>query len=142
LVLEGSSVRSALEELLIQSLEYPHHRLSLLEESTISPQVIVERGYYTAKSKAELGRLGFSPSQRLAPALVIPMYAPTGELTTHQVRPDAPREIDGKAVKYETPAKSPLRLDVHPTIVHKNSSLFPATVRSMKSTVTSSARRV
>src|SRR5215210_6626914 len=76
-------------------------------------QAIIERGYYTAKSKAELGRLGFSPSQRLAPALVIPMYSPTGELATHQIRPDVPREIDGKAVKYETPAKSPLRLDVH-----------------------------
>jgi hypothetical protein len=114
-VVEGSSVRSVPEELLRERLELSHHRQALLEESAISPQVMVERGYYTAKSKAELGRLGFWPSQRLAPALVIPMYRPTGELTTYQIRPDAPREIDGKAVKYETPAKSSLRLDVHPS---------------------------
>ena len=114
-MLEGSSVRSTPEELLYRRLEFPHHRQALLEESAISPEVIVERGYFTAKSKAELGRLGFSPSQRLAPALVIPMYSPAGELATYQNKPDAPREIDSKPIKYETPAKSSLRLDVHPS---------------------------
>lgn len=34
----------------------------------------------------------------------------------NQVRPDVPREDgDGKAIKYETPAGSPVRLDVHPS---------------------------
>src|SRR5919112_6837786 len=112
---EGCSARSGQDELLRKRLDFPHHRRALLEESGLSPEVMVERGYYTAKSKEELRKLGFSPSQQRAPALVVPMYSPSGELSTHQIRPDAPRKIDGKAVKYETPAKSPLRLDVHPS---------------------------
>ncbi len=112
-------MRSAPEELLHERLGHPHHRRALLEESAINPQVVIERGYYTAKSKAELERLSFSPSQRLAPALVIPMYSPTGALVTYQIRPDAPRAIKGKPVKYETPAKSSLHLDVHPSQVER-----------------------
>jgi hypothetical protein len=78
--------------------------------------VVAERGYYSAKTKAELARLGFSERQRRAPALVIPMYSPAGELVTHQIRPDSPRENNaGKPIKYETPARSPIRLDVHPS---------------------------
>jgi hypothetical protein len=51
---------------------------------------------------------------------MIPMYCPTGELVTHQIRPDAPREDgDGKAIKYETPAGSPIRLDVHPSQIER-----------------------
>jgi replicative DNA helicase len=44
------------------------------------------------------------------------MYDPAGKLATHQIRPDSPRENgDGKPVKYETPANSRVRLDVHPS---------------------------
>ena len=87
----------------------------LLEESGISSEVVAERGYFTATTKAELAELGFAERQRRAPALVVPMYSPAGDLATHQIRPDVPREDgDGKAVKYETPARSPIRLDVHP----------------------------
>jgi len=111
---ENCSAGSGQDELLRKRLDHRHQR-ALLEESGLSPEVIVERGYYTAKSKEELRKLGFSPFQQRAPALVVPMYSPSGELSTHQIRPDTPREKDGKAVKYETPAKSPLRLDVHPT---------------------------
>src|SRR5215217_2111517 len=94
----------------------PAHRRMLLEESGISPGVVAERGYYTAKTKAELSRLGFSERQRRTPALVVPMYSPAGELVTHQIRPDSPRENgDGKTIKYETPLRSPIRLDVHPS---------------------------
>src|SRR5215208_6670838 len=99
-----------------ERLDYPHHRRMLLEESGISPAVVAQRGYYTAKTKAELASLGFSERQRRAVALVIPMYSPAGELATHQIRPDAPREnSDGKAIKYETPSGSSVRLDVHPS---------------------------
>src|SRR5215212_1824574 len=94
----------------------PHHRRQLVEESGIAPEVILDRGYRTAKTKTELERLGFSRPQQRAPALVIPMYGPTGDLVTHQIRPDNPRKSDeGKLVKYETPAKSRVRLDVHPS---------------------------
>src|ERR687894_1282213 len=71
-----------LSDTLRQRLEYPHHRRMLLEESAISPAVAVERGYYTARTKAELARLGFSKLQQREPALVIPMYSPSGELVT------------------------------------------------------------
>ena len=105
-----------LSDTLRKRLAYPHHRHALLEESAISPAVVADRGYFTAKTKAELSKLGFSKPQRREPALVIPMYSPAGELVTHQIRPDAPREDgDGKAIKYETPAGYPIRLDVHPS---------------------------
>jgi hypothetical protein len=88
----------------------------LFEESCLSTRVAVERGYRTVTSKAELVRLGFSKQQQREPALVIPMYSPTGELATHQIRPDAPRKNGkGKPIKYETPACSPIHLDVHPS---------------------------
>lgn len=45
---------------------------------------------------------------------MVPMYSPSGELVTHQIRPDAPRE-DGKPIKYERPSGSPIRLDIHPS---------------------------
>src|SRR3712207_3062391 len=107
---------SRLENALRESLDYPHHRRMLLKESGISPTVVAERGYYTAKTKAELARLGFSKPQQREPALVVPMYSPVGELATHQIRPDAPREDgEGKPIKYETPAGSPIHLDVHPS---------------------------
>jgi hypothetical protein len=105
-----------MEDVLLGYLEYPHHRHMLMKESGIDPAVVAERGYYTAKTKAQLARLGFSEGQRRTPALVVPMYSPAGELVTHQIRPDSPREHgDGKAIKYETPAGSPIRLDVHPS---------------------------
>ena len=105
-----------MEDAIRECLEYPHHRQALLKESGIAPAVVAERGYYTAKTKAELARLGFSERQRRTPALVVPMYSPAGDLVTHQIRADAPRENSGgKAIKYETPSGSPIRLDVHPS---------------------------
>jgi hypothetical protein len=35
-------------------------------------------------------------------------------VANYQIRPDSPRVVDGKALKYETPAKSRLSLDVPP----------------------------
>ncbi len=105
-----------LNDTLRERLQYPHHRGMLLKESGISAEMVAERGYYTAKTKTELARLGFSERQRRTPALVIPMYSPAGKLITHQIRPDAPRANgEGKLIKYETPAGSQVRLDVHPS---------------------------
>ena len=120
-VRQGSDVNAgdltdSLYDTLPERLDYPRHRRMLLEESGISPEVAAERGYYTAKTKAELARLGFSKPQRRELALVIPMYSPTGEIVTHQIRPDTPRENGkGKPIKYETPAGSSIHLDVHPS---------------------------
>ncbi len=96
--------------------EFPHHRQQLTKGSGISEQVIAGRGYSTVKDKAELGRLGFSPSQRRVPALLVPMYAPTGERIGCQIKPDSPRcdPRTGKENKYETPGGSEVHLDIHP----------------------------
>ena len=111
-----SDLTSRLTDTLRERLQYPHHRRMLLEESGISPAVVAERGYHTARTKAELARLGFSKPQQREPALVVPMYSPSGELVTPQIRPDAPRKNDkGRPIKYETPAGSPIHLDVHPS---------------------------
>ena len=86
----------------------------------MSVSVAVKREYRTVTSKAELARLGFSKPQQRAPALVVPMYSPAGELATYQIRPDTPRKNDkGKSIKYETPSGSPIRLDVHPNQIER-----------------------
>jgi hypothetical protein len=95
----------------------PAHQRMLFEESCLSTSVAVERKYRTVASKAELAQLGFSKPQQRVPALVVPMYSPDGELVTHQIRSDTPRKSNkGKSIKYETPAGSPIRLDVHPEL--------------------------
>jgi len=108
------------EAALREQLDNPHHRRQLTDESGIDPRVVLERGYRTLKTKAELDRLGFPEKQQQAPALLVPMYGPTGQPTTHQIKPDSPRSgKDGKPIKYETPARSQLHLDVHPSQVQR-----------------------
>src|SRR5262249_55976876 len=65
-------------------------------------------------TKAEMARYGFTPAQRQAPALMIPMHGVTGEVVMHQARPDKPRWKDGRAVRYEVPSKARMALDIHP----------------------------
>lgn len=92
------------------------HRV-LLAKSGVSPQVAKERGYFTAYEKVRLERCGFGRSQRSVPALVIPLWSVTGEPAGYQARPDAPRTgSNGRDVKYETPSKQPMVLDVHPSV--------------------------
>ena len=93
----------------------PAHRRMLFEDSGIEARVAVERGYRTLVSKAELERLGFGRSQRNVPALLVPIYGPTGDIVLYQSRPDSPRiGKRGKPVRYETPAGASMALDVHP----------------------------
>lgn len=93
----------------------PSHQAMLLEESGINVQLVQQRGYRTVKHKADLERLGFGRAQRNVPALLIPIYGPTGEIVLYQSRPDNPRiGKGGKPIKYETPAGSRMALDVHP----------------------------
>lgn len=91
------------------------HHQALLVASAIASDVAEARGYFTAQgSKAELRRMGFGAAQARPPALVIPQYNVLGECTHHQLRPDEPRQRDGKVVKYETPAGAAQRIDVPP----------------------------
>jgi hypothetical protein len=91
----------------------PQHR-KLIEDSAIRHNVAIARGYRSITRRAELERLGFARSQQNVPALLIPIWGVTGEVVNYQSRPDEPRIREGKRVKYETPAKSRMALDVHP----------------------------
>ncbi len=91
----------------------PQH-LELIQGSTISPDVARARGYRSITLKADLGRAGFAPSQRIVPTLLIPVWDVRGELALYQHRPDSPRIRDGKPLKYETPAGASMVLDVPP----------------------------
>ena len=91
------------------------HHLEQLQSSAILPEVITERGYRSITNKAELASLGFSASQQRVPGLLIPQYGVDGKLSRYQYRPDKPRtNKKGKAVKYENPTSSSIRLDCPP----------------------------
>jgi len=87
-----------------------------LKASAISAAVALARGYWTAKTKADIKKLGFGESQLLAPGIILPMFNVAGELCGYQLKPDSPRSIpDGKKskiVKYENPKGSTAALDV------------------------------
>lgn len=91
------------------------HEHMLIEESRVAPEVVKERGYRTVSSRADLKRLGFTDAQRNVPGLLIPVNNTAGETVLYQYRPDQPRIKNGKPVKYETPPRSRMVLDVHPS---------------------------
>ncbi len=94
----------------------PQHH-TMLTASGISLEVAVARGYWTTERKSELADLGFGVTQRRVPALVVPVHGVTGEVALHQIRPDDPRRNgEGKAIKYETPRKARMALDVPPIV--------------------------
>ena len=88
----------------------------MLEQgSRISPEVIAERGYFTAEEPEPLSELGFAEYQFRTPALVIPVWGVDGEFRFARIRPDDPRqdpEKPEKIIKYEQPLDTPLALDV------------------------------
>ncbi len=91
--------------------------LALIRASAIDKQVSRERGYRTETVKARLRReMHFSPVQSRH-GLLIPMFNARGECVNYQLRPDEPRlGRDGKPIKYETPYKSRVVIDVHPRL--------------------------
>jgi hypothetical protein len=92
-----------------------HHRETLLKKSAIADREIQARGYFTAERISDLKRLGFGEAQCNVPALGIPIWGPDGRINLYQSRPDTPRiGPQGKPVKYETPRKAQMALDVPP----------------------------
>jgi uncharacterized protein DUF3854 len=91
----------------------PHHR-ALIVGSGISSEVAEARGYRSIDRAAELERLGFGRQQRIVPTLLVPVWGVDGRIATYQHRPDAPRVVRGKPLKYETPAGSTMAIDVPP----------------------------
>jgi putative DNA primase/helicase len=88
----------------------------LIDDSTIAEDVAEERGYCTLPHPQEILDRGFSSVQaKTAPALAIPLFDVHGVQRDWQIRPDAPRiGRKGEIIKYETPHKHRLFLDVHP----------------------------
>lgn len=96
----------------------PHHRQVLENSSGASPEVIFERGYFTATRPEELQALGFADCQTEVPALVVPVRGVEGEVLFHRSRPDSPRpdpSKPGKVIKYEQPAGTGIALDIPPS---------------------------
>lgn len=103
-----------------------NHYTMLTEESGISDEVIQARGYRTVTQAKELADLGFTPSQRSAPGLLIPLHTTDGNTALYVYRPDHPRviedkskrEADGKhpvkVLKYEIPKGVGVRIDCPP----------------------------
>src|SRR5262245_53713572 len=84
----------------------PHHQ-KLIEASAISPEVAAARGYRSITTKAALKELGFSDRQARVPALLVPVWSVHGERVLYQARPDDPRIVDGKPLKYGGRSGSP-----------------------------------
>ncbi len=100
--------------------------LDMLRASAISDETILARGYRTITDAKELGELGFSPVQRRAPGLLLPLHTTDGDCLEIVFRPDNPRVkrkgkklADGTyhtyVVKYETAKGQSIRLDCPPT---------------------------
>ncbi|MFC2073195.1 DUF3854 domain-containing protein, partial [Chloroflexota bacterium] len=97
-----------------------NHFRYLNEGSGISVDMIRERGYRSLLGKSELEKLGFSPSQRHTPGILIPLWGVDGNgIVSYQFRPDSPRlNNKGKPIKYETPMGATNRIDC-PSVCQK-----------------------
>jgi hypothetical protein len=83
--------------------------------SGISVGVIRERGYRSILGKAELEKLGFSPSQQRIPGILVPLWGVDGEVVGYQYRPDHPRSDQrNRPIKYESVPGSSNHLDCPP----------------------------
>jgi Domain of unknown function (DUF3854) len=84
------------------------HRKMLEVESSIAPEYIAGRGYYTASRRADVPEVFKGRQRRLG--LVIPTFSPSGA-TGFRLRPNN-RILPGR--KYEQPYGVVSTLDVHP----------------------------
>ena len=122
----------------------PHH-YEMLRASSISDEITIARGYRSVDDPALLARYGFNQAQRrLGSGLYIPMYSTTGEEVPGQFRPDKPRTIRDRIIKYETPAGSTMRLDVLPLNVEsiKNPSIPLVVTEGIKKSDSGASRRL
>ena len=95
----------------------PHH-LAHLRASGLTDVTILAAGIHSETCPDKLAAtLGMrKPTKGLAPALVFPYVAADGTNGYHRVRPDTPRSIGGKLVKYESPREQPNRVYFSPGV--------------------------
>lgn len=96
----------------------PHHRQVLEVGSAIAPEVIVDRGYWTAHTWQDLRGEPFTSRQKYPecfPALMLPQRGVDGAVAYTVLRYDiTPVTKAGKSLKYLQPEGVGLRLDVPP----------------------------
>jgi len=110
---QENDTRSVFSDQVPQLME--SHYCHLHNGSGISLDMLRERGYRSLLGKAELEKLGFTPAQRRAPGILIPLWSVDGREAGCQFKPDNPRvDRRGRPVKYESPAGSSNRLDCPP----------------------------
>jgi hypothetical protein len=90
------------------------HHLAQLRGSAIADEVIAARGAWSARTVAEVERLGYRRNTATVPALVFPQWGVAGEPVGYQVRPDTAPMIDGRIAKYLSPPGAEVRLDIPP----------------------------
>lgn len=92
----------------------PRH-LEMLAASGIPLEHATARGYETITDSRRLAALKIVKAARsCVPGLLVPMLRPDGSTWGYQYRPDIPRLLDGKPVKYETPWQQRNGLDIPP----------------------------
>ena len=93
----------------------PHHRKMIDDSQITSSQVEAGRGYRSIEDPIELEEMGFEGEQIRVPCLYVPCWSITGEVC-HFIRPDEPRLVNGKPVKYDRPKGSRNFIDVNPAM--------------------------
>jgi putative DNA primase/helicase len=95
----------------------PHH-LAHLRASGLSDATITAAGIRSETSPEALAALlGWRrPSKGLAPAIVFPFVDSQGRNGYARVRPDTPRTLAGKSVKYESPRGLPNQVYIPPGV--------------------------
>jgi hypothetical protein len=87
------------------------HRAELETGSAIAPEIIAERGYFTALTGDDLPA-AFAGWQRRT-GLVVPIRDTTGHIAAWQLKADSPRVSKaGKPIKYDTATGSRQCIDV------------------------------
>lgn len=92
------------------------HRDEIIDGSGVDIEVARERGYASVLGKADLKDEGFAVSQQRPPGIIIPVWTVEGIRAASMYKPDFPRTIEKRVLKYEHVRGTLLRLDVHPRV--------------------------
>lgn len=95
----------------------PHHREQLADGSGLTDETIRGCGIYSETDYRRLGLLlGRTENfvRKIAPALVFPFKGPDGSNGYCRIKPDRPRTLKGKPVKYESPLGKPNEVFIPP----------------------------
>ncbi len=101
----------------------PEHA-ALLDASAVTPRVAERRQVRSIVTKKDARNLGLRGDAE-RPGLWFPRWTTRGEQEGGQLRPNDPRQDrDGRVIKYESPSRQPLDLDIHPDARHGNDILI------------------